>query len=266
MTQTPKRLETTFKALSRPALITFIMASDPTYEESLALLKSLPEAGADMIELGMPFTDPVADGPVIQLAGQRALKAGGSMIQTLRMVRAFRETNTQTPLVLMGYYNPVFRYGPARFVKEIAQAGIDGIILVDLPPEESQEIQTLCKTHSLDLIRLITPTTDTERLGVILNGASGFLYYVSITGVTGAARADLEKIKPHLANITAQTTLPIAIGFGIKTPEDAQTMGTLGEAIVVGSSLIQTLCDKGIEAVHDHVRTLSQALKASHLA
>jgi len=255
-----KRLEATFKALSRPALITFVMAGDPDYETSLQAFKALPEAGADIIELGMPFTDPVADGPVIQHAGERALAAGASMVQTLRMVRDFRESNTTTPLVLMGYYNPVLRYGPERFVGDIAQAGVDGILLVDLPPEESAEVRALCEKHQIDMIHLVTPTTDMARLPKVLEGASGFLYYVSITGITGAARANLDTITPHVKAIKAQTDLPMAIGFGIKTPDDAKTMAALGDAIVVGSSVIQTLQDQGVEGVKAQVKALANAL------
>jgi len=182
------------------------------------------------------------------------------MIKTLEMVRAFRAENTHTPIVLMGYYNPVLQYGTDRFAKDAAQAGVDGLILVDLPPEEAQEMRALCETHRIDMIRLITPTTDETRLPKVLEGASGFLYYVSITGVTGAASANLEKIAPHIAHIKTQTTLPIAIGFGIKTPEDAKTMGALADGVVVGSALIQTLQNQGIEAVKMQINALAKAL------
>lgn len=256
------RIEATFKALSRPALITFIMAGDPDAGTSLDVLKALPAAGADIIELGMPFSDPMADGPTIQLAGQRALKSGANMHKTLQMVRDFRTENTQTPLVLMGYYNPILQYGVETFMNEAAEAGIDGLIIVDLPPEEASEAQTLAKAKGLDIIRLITPTTTEERLPKVLEGASGFLYYVSITGVTGAASADLTKIKPHIEQIKTRTDLPVAIGFGIKTPEDAAEMAAIGDAIVVGSSIVQTIADQqSATAVSEQVANLAKALK-----
>jgi tryptophan synthase alpha chain len=256
------RIEQTFKTLSRPALITFIMAGDPDAQTSLEILKALPAAGADIIELGMPFTDPMADGPTIQLAGQRALNAGANMGQTLQMVRDFRAENTQTPIVLMGYFNPVLQYGPDKFINDASEAGIDGLIIVDLPPEEADEVLSHAKAKNIDIIRLITPTTTTERLPKILEGASGFLYYVSITGVTGAAQADVSAIKPHIEEIKARTDLPVAIGFGIKTAKDAAEMGKIADAIVVGSSIVQTIADKqSPEAVSEQVTALASALK-----
>lgn len=259
------RIETILKALDRPALITFIMAGDPDAKTSLDVLKSLPDAGADIIELGMPFTDPMADGPVIQLAGQRALAAGANMQQTLQMVKDFRKDNTTTPIVLMGYFNPVLQYGAEAFAKDAAEAGVDGLIIVDLPPEEAAEITG--HLNGLDLIRLITPTTTPERLEKILDGASGFLYYVSITGVTGAASANLDAIKPHIDEIKSKTDLPIAIGFGIKTPEDAKNMAKLADAIVVGSAIVNTMdvetgqASKTVaQAVSLQVQRLAQAL------
>ena len=258
------RIEKTFAALDHPALITFIMAGDPDAKVSLEVLKSLPEAGADIIELGMPFTDPMADGPTIELAGGRALKAGASMKQTLQMVKDFREGNTDTPIVLMGYFNPVLQYGIETFANDASEAGVDGLIIVDLPPEEADETLAAAKSKGLDIIRLITPTTTKERLPKILDGASGFLYYVSITGVTGAASADLSKIGPHIEEIKSQTDLPIAIGFGIKTPEDAAQFSKIGDAIVVGSSIVQTIADqkeKAAENVTVQVQGLSQVLR-----
>lgn len=256
------RIEQTLKTLSRPALITFIMAGDPDAQTSLEILKALPAAGTDIIELGMPFTDPMADGPVIQLAGQRALNAGANMGQTLQMVRDFRAENTQTPIVLMGYFNPVLQYGPDKFINDASEAGIDGLIVVDLPPEEADEVLSHAKTKNIDIIRLITPTTTTERLPKILDGASGFLYYVSITGVTGAAQADVSAIKPHIEEIKTRTNLPVAIGFGIKTAEDAAKMGKIADAIVVGSSIVQTIADKqSPQAVSGQVTALADALK-----
>ncbi|HOO81209.1 MAG TPA: tryptophan synthase subunit alpha [Alphaproteobacteria bacterium] len=255
------RIEATFKALNRPALITFIMAGDPDAKTSLDVLKALPEAGADIIELGMPFTDPMADGPTIQLAGQRALKSGANMKQTLQMVRDFRKGNNTTPIVLMGYFNPILQYGVEKFMNDASAAGVDGLIIVDLPPEEAGKAQEIAKTNNLDIIRLLTPTTTMGRLPKILEGASGFLYYVSITGVTGAAQADLNKIKPHIEQIKTHTDLPIAIGFGIKTPQDAAQMAALGDAIVVGSSIVQTIAEKrDASAVSEQVKALSDAL------
>ena len=256
------RIEKTFSKLDRPALITFIMAGDPDAATSLEVLKSLPGAGADIIELGMPFTDPMADGPTIQLAGQRALGAGANMKQTLQMVRDFRADNTETPIVLMGYFNPVLQYGIEAFMNAASEAGVDGLIIVDLPPEEADEAQSAAKAKNIDIIRLITPTTTKERLPKVLEGASGFLYYVSITGVTGAASADLSKIGPHIEEIKSQTDLPIAIGFGIKTAEDAAEMGKIADGVVVGSSIVQTIADKqSAEAVSEQVHSLASALK-----
>lgn len=261
------RIEQTFtrcKAETRKALITFITAGDPDYETSLSVLKSLPASGADIIELGMPFADPGADGPVIQLANQRALKGGATMLRTLEMVRAFRAENQNTPIVLMGYFNPLMAYGLERFAKDATAAGVDGLIIVDLPPEEDGKLRALCKASGLDLIRLITPTSDARRLPKLIEGISGFLYYVSITGVTGTAKADLNALKPHIEEIRKLTDLPIAIGFGIKTPEDAAHMAQIGDAVVVGSAIIQTMQNAPAKeitsSVQDFVGSLSRAL------
>lgn len=236
-----KRIENTFKTLDRPALVTFITAGDPDYEKSLAVLKALPEAGADIVELGMPFSDPMADGPVIQEASQRALKAGANMEKTLQMVQDFRQDHQHTPLILMGYANPVYAYGIDKFSKDAAKAGVDGIIIVDLPPEEDGELRQAAETNNLSVIRLITPTTDQSRLEKILENASGFLYYVSITGITGTTSANISNIKPHIEEIKKHTNLPIAIGFGIKTPADATKMAEIGDAIVVGSAIVDNI-------------------------
>ena len=257
------RIEKTFekcKSENRKVLITFITAGDPDHETSLNVLKALPEAGADIIELGMPFADPGADGPTIQLANQRALKAGANMGQTLQMVRDFRTENQDTPIVLMGYYNPVLAYGPEKFAQDTAEAGVDGFILVDLPPEEDKEFRALCQQNNLDLIRLITPTSDETRLPILLEGVSGFLYYVSITGVTGSAKADLATLKPHIETIKNHTDLPIAIGFGIKTPEDAAHMAQISDAVVVGSSIIQAITDAPEGSKTNAASTLVSAL------
>jgi tryptophan synthase alpha chain len=263
------RIAKTFESLDHPALITFITACDPNYETSLKAMKTLAAAGADIIELGMPFTDPMADGPAIQAASLRALEAGGSMQNTLKMVRDFRAENDTTPIVLMGYFNPVMQYGPKKFITDASAAGVDGLIIVDLPPEESQEIQSLISNfQSLDLIRLITPTSDEKRLPTILEGASGFLYYVSITGVTGTAQANIDDVKTHIKQIKKSTKLPIAIGFGIKTAEDAANMaGAGGNAIVVGSAIVQTIAENAdnpaLETIlTEKITALKTALKS----
>jgi tryptophan synthase alpha chain len=257
------RIASTFesiKAQNRAALVTFIMANDPDYDTALAAMTALPGAGADIIELGMPFTDPAADGTVIQNAGLRALSAGGCMKSTFQMVRDFRETNTDTPIVLMGYTNPVLTYGFEAFINDASDAGIDGLIIVDLPPEESAELNALASAKGIDLIRLLTPTTDEKRLGKLLKGAGGFLYYVSITGVTGSAKADLSAIEPHIKMIKSHTDLPVAIGFGIKTPADVKTFAALADGVVVGSSLVQSLNDNGVEDAAKLVTSLADAL------
>ena len=261
------RIDQTLKSLNRPALVTFITAGDPNHEQSLKVLKSLPDAGADIIELGMPFTDPMADGPTIDLASQRALKGGADMNKTLDMVKEFRKDNNTTPIILMGYVNPVRAYGIEKFCKDASSIGVDGLIIVDLPPEESEDLEAAAEKTNLNLIRLVTPTTDEARLDKLLKGASGFLYYVSITGVTGSKKADLSKIKPHIESIKAQSNMPVAIGFGIKTPEDASNFGKIGDAVVVGSSIVQTIADNGNDPeitnkVSSQVQALSNALKA----
>lgn len=259
------RIEQKFQSLNRPALVTFITAGDPDRDSSLAVLKALPAAGADIIELGMPFTDPAADGPAIQHAGERALAAGANMKQTLQMVRDFRADNNETPLVLMGYANPLFTYGLDKFTKDASEAGVDGLIIVDLPPEEDAQLRAAASAQDIDLIRLITPTTDEERLEKLLIGASGFLYYVSITGVTGAASADLTAIEPHIQQIKTKTDLPVAIGFGIKTPEDVANMGKIADGVVVGSAIVQNMADglkdtALVETIETQVKALSSAL------
>lgn len=260
------RIETTFKKLQaagRTALITFIMAGDPDMESSQCILEQLPECGADLIEIGMPFTDPAADGVTIQKSGLRALKAGMTLRKTLEMVRAFRSKNQHTPIILMGYANPVFSYGYERFVADIAAVGVDGLIIVDLPPEEDGDLRLLATAQGIDMIRLVTPTTDEKRLAKVLDGANGFLYYVSITGVTGTAKADLAALKPHIDSIKKSTNLPVAVGFGIKTPKDAQEMSTLADAVVVGSAIIERMADlKGKNGDYEPVLGLVRSLSA----
>lgn len=255
------RIEKTFAALDRPALVTFITAGDPDKDTSMKALEALADGGADIIELGMPFSDPMADGPVIQEASQRALAAGANMQQTLNMVQQFRSKNQDTPIVLMGYYNPVLKYGVRQFADDAAQAGVDGLIIVDLPPEESNELQGALKGKEIDIIRLITPTTDEDRLKILLDGAGGFLYYVSITGVTGTAKADTDALKPHIEMIRKHTDLPVAVGFGIKTPDDAASMAKIADAVVVGSAIVDDLQRAGADAVSDKVKSLRAALR-----
>jgi tryptophan synthase alpha chain len=221
--------------------VPFLSAGDPDFDTSLSILEKLPAAGADVIELGMPFTDPMADGPAVQASSLRALKAGASMIRTLELVRKFRRGDNVTPIVLMGYYNPVHAYGTARFIRDVAAAGADGLIIVDLPPEEDEVLRLPASAAGIDLIRLVTPTTDAARLKTVLAGASGFLYYVSITGVTGTKSFDTQKVKAALTTIRAATDLPIAVGFGVKTPEQAAQIGAIADGVVVGSAIVSRI-------------------------
>jgi tryptophan synthase alpha chain len=226
------------KKQNRAGFIAFISAGDPDYETSLEIFRGLPAAGADIIELGMPFTDPMAEGPAIQASSLRALKAGQTMKRTLQMVREFRKQDDRTPVVLMGYYNPVHSYGVERFTADAAAAGVDGLIIVDLPPEEDHELRLPAVGAGLDLIRLATPTTDERRLPTVLQGATGFLYYVSIMGVTGTKTIAPEEVAASLARIRAATDLPVAVGFGIKTEADAANVARIADAAVVGSALV----------------------------
>jgi tryptophan synthase alpha chain len=225
----------------RAALVTFLTAGDPDYATSLAMLQQLPAAGADVIELGMPFTDPMADGPAIQASSQRALKAGQTMRRTLDMVRTFRAGDAATPIVLMGYYNPIYIYGVDRFLADAKDAGIDGLIVVDLPPEEDDELCLPALGAGLNFIRLATPTTDDKRLPAVLNNTSGFVYYVSITGITGTAAPDAERVAAAVKRIKRHTPLPVAVGFGVRTAENARVMAACADGVVVGSALIDTL-------------------------
>ena len=231
------------KAENRAALVTFITAGDPDYATSLSILKGLPDAGADVIELGMPFTDPMADGPAIQLANIRALDGKQSMRQTLQMVREFRQGNQSTPLVLMGYYNPIFVYGVERFISDAKEAGVDGLIVVDLPPEHNDELCEPAQSAGIDFIRLTTPTTDDARLPTVLNGSSGFVYYVSVAGVTGAGAATMDHVEEAVARLRRHTDLPLCIGFGIRTPEHAAEVAKRAEGAVVGSALIDKIAE-----------------------
>jgi tryptophan synthase alpha chain len=238
------RIDRRFAALKqegRGGLVTFITAGDPDYDTSLALLKALPAAGADIVELGMPFSDPMADGPAIQASSQRALKAGQTMKKTLAMVKAFREQDKTTPIVLMGYYNPIYVYPAAAFLKDAATAGVDGLIVVDLPPEEDEELRPAAREAGLNFIRLATPTTDAKRLPAVLANSSGFVYYVSIAGITGTAAPDATKVAAHIARIKAQTDLPIAVGFGVRTKEQVKSLARTADAVVVGSALVSAV-------------------------
>ena len=233
----------TLKAEGRAALVTFLMAGDPDAKTSLAIVKALPKAGADVIELGMPFTDPMADGPTIQAAGLRALAAGQNMIKTLALVRAFRKNDDVTPIVLMGYYNPIYVYGVDRFLTDAKSAGVDGMIIVDLPPEEDNELCLPALKAGLNFIRLATPTTDDKRLPVVLSNTSGFVYYVSITGITGSAKPDFGKVASAVARIKRHTKLPVAVGFGVRTAKDAHAIAADADAdgVVVGSALVNAV-------------------------
>ena len=238
------RIEKRFAALKtegRAALVTFTMSGDPDYATSLELAKALPKAGADLIELGMPFTDPMADGVAIQAAGLRALKGGQTLIKTLAMVRDFRKDNDDTPIVLMGYYNPIYIYGVNKFLVDAKAAGVDGLIVVDLPPEEDVELCLPALKAGLNFIRLATPTTDDKRLPAVLNNTSGFVYYVSIAGITGAAAPDATKVGVAVARIKRHTQLPVAVGFGVRNADSARAIAAGADGVVVGSALIDVL-------------------------
>lgn len=238
------RIEARFQALrqaGRAGLVTFVMAGDPDAQTAEAIIKGLPQAGADLIEIGMPFSDPMADGPAIQEAGLRALKAGQTMIKTLDLVRRFRATDDATPIVLMGYYNPIHAYGVARFVADARAAGVDGLIVVDLPPEEDAELCLPARAAGLHFIRLATPTTDQARLPAVLANSSGFLYYVAVAGVTGGKSAADGAIAAAMAKLRAHSDLPVAVGFGIKTPEQARAIAGVADAAVVGSAIVERI-------------------------
>src|SRR5512138_791170 len=238
------RIDTRFAELAkegRSAFVTYVMAGDPDPATSLDIVKALPKAGADIIEIGMPFTDPMADGPSIQAAGLRALKAGMTLKKTLEMVRGFRKDDDLTPLVLMGYYNPIYIYGVEKFLSDAKAAGVDGLIIVDLPPEEDTELCLPAMKAGLNFIRLATPTTDDKRLPAVLANTSGFVYYVSITGITGAAAADSTAVGEAVARIKRHTELPICVGFGIRTPEAARAIASGADGVVVGSALVDAL-------------------------
>jgi len=238
------RIDAKFAALKadgKKAFVAYVMAGDPDYATSLEIVKGLPGAGVDVIELGMPFTDPMADGPTIQLAGQRALEGGQTLQKTLDMARAFREGDDTTPIVMMGYYNPIHNRGVETFLKDARAAGIDGLIVVDLPPEEDEELCIPAQKAGLNFIRLATPTTDDKRLPRVMQNTSGFVYYVSITGITGAAEAQAADVGPEVARIKGQTDLPVIVGFGIKTPETAEAIAGVADGAVVGSAIVKQI-------------------------
>ena len=255
------RIDAKFAALTaqgRKAFVAYIMAGDPDLETSAAVMQGLPGAGVDIIELGMPFSDPMADGPTIQLAGQRALDGGQTLEKTLQMVRDFRKTDDTTPIVMMGYYNPIYNRGVDRFLADASAAGIDGLIVVDLPPEEDAELCIPAQAAGINFIRLATPTTDDKRLPKVLQNTSGFVYYVSVTGITGAAAAQATEVGPEVARIKAQTDLPVIVGFGITTPEAARTIAGVADGCVVGSAIVKLIGEgKPVPEVLEHVAALA---------
>jgi tryptophan synthase alpha chain len=273
------RIDARFAELAkqgRSALVTYLMAGDPDPKTSLDIIKALPKAGADMIEIGMAFTDPMADGPSIQAAGLRALKAGMTLKKTLEMVRGFRKDDNATPLVLMGYYNPIYIYGVDKFLQDAKTAGLDGLIIVDLPPEEDTELCIPAMKAGLNFIRLATPTTDDKRLPAVLANTSGFVYYVSITGITGSAGADSNAVGEAVARIKRHTKLPVCVGFGIRTPDAARAIAENANGAVVGTALVDALrasldgegraTAKTVGAVADLVSALAQGVRGAKQA
>ncbi|RFC68574.1 MULTISPECIES: tryptophan synthase subunit alpha [Mesorhizobium] len=263
------------KAEGRPALVTYFMGGDPNYETSLKVMQALPKAGADIIELGMPFSDPMADGPAIQAAGLRALKSGQTLAKTLKMAREFRKTDDETPIVMMGYYNPIYIYGVDRFLADAKQSGIDGLIVVDLPPEMDNELCVPAIKAGINFIRLATPTTDDKRLPKVLENTSGFVYYVSMTGITGSALANTAKVSDAVKRIKAHTDLPVCVGFGVKTAEQARTIGASADGVVVGTAIVNAIANvlgpngehtaDPAEAVVTLVNGLAQGVRAARL-
>ncbi len=255
------RIDDTFARLNaegRKAFVTYVMAGDPDFETSLEIVKGLPGAGVDIIELGIPFTDPMADGPTIQLAGQRALEGGMTLLKTLALATEFRKTDDTTPIVLMGYYNPIYSRGVDRFLDDAKAAGIDGLIVVDLPPEEDAELCIPAQKAGLNFIRLATPTTDDARLPKVLTNTSGFVYYVSITGITGAAAPEAADVAPEVARIKSRTDLPIIVGFGIRTPEMSEGIARIADGAVVGSAIVSEIAaGKPVGEVLDFVKSLA---------
>ncbi|ESW73337.1 tryptophan synthase subunit alpha [Mesorhizobium sp. C277A] len=264
------------KAEGRPALVTYFMSGDPDYDTALSIMKALPKAGADIIEMGMAFSDPMADGPAIQAAGLRALKGGQTLVKTLKTAADFRATDNETPIVLMGYYNPIYIYGVDRFLKDAIASGIDGLIVVDLPPEMDEELCIPALKAGINFIRLATPTTDDKRLPKVLQNTSGFVYYVSMTGITGSALADTGKVAAAVKRIKGHTNLPVCVGFGVKTAEQARIIGANADGVVVGTAIVNAVANvlgpKGektadpAEAVATLVSGLSQGVRSARLA
>lgn len=272
------RIDTKFaqlKSEGRPALVTYFMGGDPDYETSLEVMKALPKAGADVIELGMPFSDPMADGPAIQAAGLRSLKAGQTLAKTLKMAEDFRKQDDTTPIVLMGYYNPIYIYGVERFLNDAKASGIDGLIIVDLPSEMDKELCIPAMEAGISFIRLTTPTTDDKRLPKVLHNSSGFVYYVSMNGITGSAIADTSAVADAVRRIKKSTQLPICVGFGVKTPEQAAAIGAAADGVVVGTAIVNAIAGelgldgkaKGdpIAAATKLVSALAQSIRATRL-
>lgn len=269
------RIEQCFAELkkqSRAALVTFVTAGDPDYDTSLKIIQGLPKAGADIIELGMPFTDPMADGPAIQAAGLRALHAGQTMKKTLKLVKAFRAGDKETPVVLMGYYNPIYVYGVEKFLRDVKAAGVDGLIVVDLPPEEDGELCQPAMKMDINFIRLATPTTDDKRAPVVFKNTSGFVYYVSVLGITGTKAPDLKSVQQNVNRLRNHTKLPIAVGFGVKTAEQARTIAKSADGVVVGSALVSAIgnsltkagkpTSRTVKAVHSLVGEIAHGVRS----
>ncbi|KRA04287.1 tryptophan synthase subunit alpha [Rhizobium sp. Root564] len=252
------------RAQNRPALVTYFMGGDPDFETSLGIMKALPDAGADVIELGMPFSDPMADGPAIQMAGQRALKGGQTLATTLDLAREFRKQDDETPIVLMGYYNPIYIYGVDKFLDDALSAGIDGLIVVDLPPEMDDELCIPAVQKDVNFIRLATPTTDEKRLPTVLRNTSGFVYYVSMNGITGSALPDPSTISGAVERIKAHTNLPVCVGFGVKTADHAKAIGAVADGVVVGSAIVNQIAlslTKDGKATNDTVPAVTTLVK-----
>jgi tryptophan synthase alpha chain len=261
MTRPTTRIDAKFADLTangRKAFVAYVMAGDPNFDQSLEIVTGLPKAGVDIIELGLPFTDPMADGPTIQAAGQRALGAGMTLDRTLELASEFRKTDNTTPIVLMGYYNPIYSCGVARFLEKAKAAGVDGLIVVDLPPEEDDELCLPAQAAGLNFIRLATPTTDDNRLPRVLQNTSGFVYYVSINGITGAAEAQATNVGPEVTRIKSGTDLPVIVGFGINTPQKAQDIASVADGAVVGSAIVSQIAEgKSASDVLSFVKTLA---------
>jgi tryptophan synthase alpha chain len=273
------RIDTLFKKLEaegRPALVTYFMGGDPDYATSLSIMKALPKSGADVIELGMPFSDPMADGPAIQASGLRALRGGQTLAKTLQMAREFRAEDNSTPIVMMGYYNPIYIYGVDRFLEDALTAGIDGLIVVDLPPEMDEELCIPALKAGINFIRLATPTTDDKRLPKVLENTSGFVYYVSMTGITGSALPDTSKVSAAVDRIKSHTDLPVCVGFGVKTASQARAIGASADGVVVGTAIVNAIANvigpdgkmtaDPAEAVATLVSGLSEGVRSARLA